>query len=130
MRGIRTLSVPGIALACSLAPWIAELEGAAGTLPAGARPARTGSYRACTDILPPGVIADTSRHPLSTKLRRFLEAQPRVRGFRQTGLSGRDYLAVIDAQVAVFRKHQDAVGAIIDPIEKIEWQYSTPCYAL
>ena len=47
-----------------------------------------------------------------------------------SGLSSRDYLAVIDRQVAAFRSCQIASGVIIDPVEKIEWQYSTPCYAL
>jgi hypothetical protein len=47
-----------------------------------------------------------------------------------TGLDRRDYLRVIDGIARLFAGHQDARGAIIDPFEKKERQYSTPAFAL
>jgi len=87
--------------------------------------------RASVNILPPGVLKSLeNRHPLEEKIAAFLQRQADWSGFAPTGLNDRDYLRIIDGQVAVFRQLQDATGAIIDPVEKIEWQYSTPCYAL
>ena len=88
------------------------------------------SFRPTADILPPDALAKKTKHPLDAKIRRFLVDQKAFAGFRDSGLTGKDYLKFIDGQVAVFRKCQDASGAIIDPVQKVEWQYSTPCYAL
>jgi hypothetical protein len=47
-----------------------------------------------------------------------------------TGLSRDGYLQLIDGIVRFFAAHQDARGAIIDPYERRERQYSTPAFAL
>ena len=41
-----------------------------------------------------------------------------------------NYLGTIDRVVRFFAAHQDARGAIIDPYERAEKQYSTPAFAL
>ena len=61
----------------------------------------------------------------------FLKNQKRVVDFQSSGLDNNEYLRLIECQVRAFASCQDKVtGAIIDPVYKIEWQYSTPCYAL
>lgn len=61
----------------------------------------------------------------------FLRNQQNVSNFIPTGISNQEYLKQIDRQIKAFYHHQDTTtGAIIDPVYKIEWQYSTPCYAL
>ncbi len=82
--------------------------------------------RKATDILPPETFRDKTGHPLDGKIRAFLEHQASVSDFSETGLTGKDYLRIINGQVRFFRGCQDESGAIIDPVEKIEWQYSTP----
>jgi GT2 family glycosyltransferase len=63
---------------------------------------------------------------------------PRVEAFlrnqdaaaiRPTGLTRASYLDVVQGQVRAFRPHQAADGTIVDPVERREWQYATPCYA-
>jgi hypothetical protein len=49
---------------------------------------------------------------------------------RPTGLSRDEYLRLIDGIVTFFAAFQDERGAIIDPYEKKERQYSTPAFAL
>ena len=88
------------------------------------------SFRDTADIMPPEAMHKATGHPLDTRIRAFLKNQAALQGFAPTGLTGRDYLRVIEGQIAVFRRCQDGSGAIIDPVQKIEWQYSTPCYAL
>lgn len=61
----------------------------------------------------------------------FLKRQKKKINFTTTGLNNIEYLRQIERQVRAFYYCQDKVtGAIIDPVYKIEWQYSTPCYAL
>lgn len=86
--------------------------------------------RPTADILPPGALHSPTDHPLDAKITTFLQRQKEFAGFKDSGFTSRDYLRIIDGQVGFFRKCQDETGAIIDPVEKIEWQYSTPCYAL
>jgi hypothetical protein len=69
------------------------------------------------------------QHPAADALRRAFE-RPVHAGFRSTGLSRQDYLRLIAGNVDFFKKHQDQAGAIIDPYEKKERQYSTPAFAL
>jgi len=57
-------------------------------------------------------------------------AERRPRHPRPTGLSRDDYLGIIDGVTRFFVAHQDQRGAIIDPYEKKERQYSTPAFAL
>jgi hypothetical protein len=60
----------------------------------------------------------------------FLKEQPTT-VFAPTTLDNNEYLRLIARQVHAFLPLQDRItGAIIDPVYKIEWQYSTPCYAL
>ena len=47
-----------------------------------------------------------------------------------TGMTRDAYLDVIGGIVRFFAAHQDARGAIIDPYERAEKQYSTPAFAL
>jgi GT2 family glycosyltransferase len=63
---------------------------------------------------------------------------PRVEAFlrnqdaaaiRPTGLTRASYLDVVQGQVRAFRPHQAPDGTIVDPVERREWQYATPCYA-
>ena len=58
----------------------------------------------------------------------FLRHQ-RAAVIRPTGLTRDAYLDVVQGQVRAFRGAQTADGRIIDPVERREWQYATPCYA-
>ena len=49
---------------------------------------------------------------------------------RATGLSRDEYVRLIDGIATFFATFQDERGAIIDPYEKRERQYSTPAFAL
>jgi len=49
---------------------------------------------------------------------------------RPTGLSRKDYVALVADVVGHFQQFQDAQGRIIDPYMHEEIQYSTPCYAM
>ncbi|MDP6637427.1 MAG: hypothetical protein QGG42_21220 [Phycisphaerae bacterium] len=86
--------------------------------------------KAPADIIPPTVLDDKlsePRHPFAGRITAFLKA--RSDKIKPTGLSRDDYLSVIYRQVKVMRKHQNPAGRIIDPVEKVEKYYSTPCYA-
>ncbi len=83
------------------------------------------SARATADIMP-----SAAAHPLQAEIDAFLAREAAFAGFEDTGLRNSDYLRLIAKQVKAFRPCQDSNGAIIDPVQKIEWQYSTPCYAL
>jgi len=50
--------------------------------------------------------------------------------FQPTGLSRDEYLRLIDGITRFFAQHQDDRGAIVDPYERRECQYSTPAFAL
>ena len=54
----------------------------------------------------------------------------RDEGWRPTGLGRDEYLRIIQGIVRFFAPLQDERGAIIDPHEKTERQYSTPAFAL
>ena len=69
-------------------------------------------------------------NPIMPHWDRFREHLSKKPGFQPTGLTRKDYLKVIEGDVDYFRNFQDEQGAIIDPFKKIEWQYSTPCFAL
>jgi rhamnogalacturonyl hydrolase YesR len=74
------------------------------------------------DQLPPDGI-----QPHLDQFRKDLAAAPAV---KPTNLTRADYLKLIAGNVDFFKQHQDARGAIIDPHRKVEFQYSTPCFAL
>ena len=69
--------------------------------------------------------------PLAGLVKQFREDQAR-RGtlVRSTGVRRDEYLRLVAGIVGFFAGHQDARGAIIDPYEKAEKQYSTPAFAL
>lgn len=87
--------------------------------------------RFMANILPERVETVQLNYPYGDRLEKFLKNQETVRRFHTTGTSKVDYLIFIEGQVRAFFKYQDKItGAIIDPSYKIEWQYSTPSYAL
>ena len=69
--------------------------------------------------------------PLAETVERFrrgpISRQP---GWRQQSGGQKEYLRIIEGVVRFFAAHQDARGAIIDPYEHAERQYSTPAFAL
>jgi hypothetical protein len=71
-----------------------------------------------------------TQHPAAETLRRVLKDAQLAAGFRPTGLGKQDYLPLIAGNIDFFKQHQDGRGAIIDPYEKKERQYSTPAFAL
>lgn len=76
-----------------------------------------------------------SNHPAEAALRRLFPAVPAPvaatpRDWKSTGLKRADYLKLIAGNVDFWKRHLDARGAIIDPYEKKERQYSTPAFAL
>ncbi len=74
--------------------------------------------------------APETSHPLAGQINAFLHHQPAAtESLEPTGLTRVDYLRVIQGQVRAMRPYQDADGRIIDPVEKIEKYYATPCYA-
>jgi hypothetical protein len=77
----------------------------------------------------PDLIA---RHPAADTLRRLFPDTPAAvpPHFKPTGLTRADYLKLIAGNADFFVRHQDASGAIIDPYERKERQYSTPAFAL
>jgi hypothetical protein len=69
--------------------------------------------------------------PLAGVVEQFRADQARAAGsVRSTGMARDAYLDVISGIVRFFAAHQDARGAIIDPYEHAEKQYSTPAFAL
>ncbi len=69
--------------------------------------------------------------PLGGLVEQFRRDQLRPpAGWRETGLTRNDYLKVVSGIVRFFAPLQDSRGAIIDPYEKKEKQYSTPAFAL
>jgi len=85
-----------------------------------------------SQMLPPAALKPdplTSRdHPLSKQINDFLKNQ-RGQTFAPTRFKKKDYLDVIAAQVNAMRQYQNAAGRIIDPVEKAEKYFTTPCYA-
>jgi hypothetical protein len=75
------------------------------------------------------VQARFGEFPLAGLVRQFRDDQ--ARPGRQAWSAGRsNYLGTIDRIAQHFAPHQDARGAIIDPYERAEKQYSTPAFAL
>ncbi len=67
--------------------------------------------------------------PLAGLVQRFRDDQ--ARGRHEHWSAGRgSYLGTVDGIARFFAAHQDARGAIIDPYERAEKQYSTPAFAL
>lgn len=89
------------------------------------------SLRKTACILPENVATVQAGFKIGRQITHFLHHQDGKQSFVPTGLTNRSYLEQIERQVRAFYPYQDKMsGAIIDPVYKIEWQYSTPCYAL
>src|SRR4051812_19446793 len=74
-----------------------------------------------------------SHHSAKDALLRMFPSPARdtgAAGFKPTGLTRKDYLKLIAGEVDFWKQHQDEQGAIIDPYENAEKQYSTPAFAL
>ncbi len=88
-----------------------------------------------SQMLPPSAVKSdpiTSRdHPLSEQIIAFLknqQAQTHART-RYKKFKKKEYLDVIAGQVKAIGQYQNAEGRIIDPVEKAEKYFTTPCYA-
>lgn len=85
-----------------------------------------------SQMLPPAAMQKdplTSRdHPLSEQINAFV-ANQQSQPISHTNLKKIAYLDVIAGQVKVMRQYQNAEGRIIDPVEKTEKFFTTPCYA-
>jgi hypothetical protein len=69
--------------------------------------------------------------PLGDAIARFRDDQARRAGaWTSTGLGRGEYLRLMHGIVRSFSDYQDARGAIVDPYEQKERQYSTPAFAL
>lgn len=91
----------------------------------------TSSLRKVVNILPAQAETIYANHPYGDRIISFLKNQTKYIGFTATGFDNKEYLVQIERQVRAFYPYQNKeTGAIIDPVYKIEWQYSTPCYAL
>jgi hypothetical protein len=76
----------------------------------------------------PSEILD--HHPLAGTIAELRTRALAVDSFRDSRLNKADYLPLIAANIDFFKQHQNANGAIIDPYDKHERQYSTPAFAL
>ena len=104
---------------CSLFVVISLLEVNASTL------------RSVNNILPISHDINQDNAQIGQLIDTFLENQTKKSDFVPSGIDNVEYLKLIDKQIRAFYVYQDpTTGAIIDPVYKIEWQYSTPCYAL
>lgn len=91
----------------------------------------TSSLRKVVNILPAQAETIYANHPYGDRIISFLKNQTKCIGFTAKGFDNKEYLVQIERQVRAFYPYQNKeTGAIIDPVYKIEWQYSTPCYAL
>lgn len=89
------------------------------------------NLRKTVNILPEKIGLVMLKYPYNDRIESFLANQDKYKDFSPTVFSNKDYLVQIESQVRYFYPYQDkGTGAIIDPVYKIEWQYSTPCYAL
>jgi hypothetical protein len=94
-------------------------------------PAAQESVMKSASFLPPAALSDQiskEQHPFGPQITAFLKTEPAP--IEPTGLTRDDYLSVIAGQVKAMRTYQDADGRIVDPVEKKENYYTTPCYAL
>ncbi len=74
-------------------------------------------------------MASMKDWPISEKIDTFLIHQKEAPDVVNSGLSKNTYLQIIEGQVRVFQQYQNDSGRIIDPVEKIEKYFTTPCYA-
>jgi hypothetical protein len=69
------------------------------------------------------------QHPAAAELKGLFKAGT-AGEFVPTKLTRKDYLPLIAGNVDFWKHFQSAEGAIVDPYEKKERQYSTPAFAL
>jgi len=101
------------------------LGAAAAILPA------AGISAACRNALAAGYWdATVADHPAAAALGRLFPEPEDLLKVTPTGRTRRDYLGVVAGIVDFFKRHQNGSGAIVDPFEKRERQYSTPAFAL
>jgi len=85
-----------------------------------------------SQMLPPATLKDgalTSReHPLNEQINNFINNQ-QGKTITSTNFKKKDYLDVIAGEVKAMHLFQNAEGRIIDPVEKMEKYFTTPCYA-
>ncbi|MDF2440400.1 MAG: hypothetical protein JWN98_1384 [Abditibacteriota bacterium] len=68
-------------------------------------------------------------HPAAEALKRVF-AEPTIpRDWQPSGLARSDYLRLVAGNVDFWKRHQNDAGAVIDPYENRERQYSTPAFA-
>lgn len=76
-------------------------------------------------------MSSLAQHPAGEALQRILDKPADFSGdLEPTAITKKDYLALIAGNVDHWKSHQNASGAIIDPVSKGERQYSTPAFAL
>jgi hypothetical protein len=73
-----------------------------------------------------------AHHPNGNAIARLFADpnEPLPNGFAATGLTKKDYLALMAGNVDFWKQYLGAEGAIIDPYEGRERQYATPAFAL
>ena len=76
-----------------------------------------------------GLIPSISDWSFAEKIDTFMVRQQKAVQAPNSGQSEKTYLQIIAGQVRVFQQYQGGSGRIIDPVEKSEKYYTTPCYA-
>ena len=72
------------------------------------------------------VRAFPHQHVVETVRQQLVKSRP----LASTGISKDDYLDVAESIARFFAQHQAETGEIVDPVDDVEHQYSTPCFAL
>jgi len=98
------------------------------SLVAGAAGAAAGRPGARTAVAPG--LQDLAPSPLTPEVERFRDALAAASPLSRKGPARDEYLRVAEGIVRFFARHQSASGAIVDPYEQAEKQYSTPAFAL
>jgi hypothetical protein len=75
------------------------------------------------------IVYPISAYPLQQTVEMAKDAVSKAAPVQPTGLNKTSYLETIAGIVHYFKEYQSSDGAIIDPYEHKEIQYSTPCYA-
>lgn len=77
----------------------------------------------------PDLIPSKNEWPFLEKIDTFLIRQKKAAPVPDSGFSKNTYLQIIAGQVHAFQQYQNDSGRIIDPVEKTEMYFTTPCYA-
>ena len=100
----------------------------------GSKPPLTPSTQQTSPSLIPSSVSgkavfNQNDHPLYARMNAFMSVASKNTPIKPTGLNRKTYLNVIEGQVRAMKKYQNDQGRLIDPIEKTEKYYTTPCYA-